>query len=123
MTESYHWANIGGSTSAQYPTDLHGGVTTTAGSANFIVGPGMIGKQVLLVGLILSGRDSAATSTIAIKDHAATATYLTLTVAGGVTPHSQYVPCNIKIPVGGIQSVCSDTDVAATLLFAEAGIV
>lgn len=112
----HHWANIGGSTSAQYPTDFRGAVTTTIGSAGFVTGP-FAGASILLVGIILSGRDATANTTIAVKDHAATATYFTATVAGGVTSHSYFLPVGIVIPVGGISTVCSDTDVTATLIF------
>ena len=114
-----HWTNIGGSTSAQYPTDLIGGVTTTAASSAFLAPQKLAGKVCRLLGYSLGASDGSAITTIAIKDHAATATYYTITVpaAGAGAGRVHTFPRPINIPIGGLQSVCSDTDITATLFF------
>lgn len=111
---SMHWANIGGSTSAQYPSDLIGGVTTTIGSAAFA---GRLAAHTYRLRRVNLGVHSATAQTILVKDHAGTATYLTIYVGPVAGSQETTLEYDIKIPIGGISTVCSDTAITATIEF------
>lgn len=122
MTVSTHfWMEFSGVAAAAYPTDGAGGTTGTIGSSAFAAGNKWAGKAARAIGIEINGRDAAA-ATIAVKDHAGTATYKT--VAAGTAAlfsrESNYIPFGhggIVIPVGGISIVPSDTDLSGTLYF------
>lgn len=109
-----HWTNIGGSTSAQYPTDFIGGTTTTIGSAAFA---GRTAGHTYKLRRVILGVHSAAAQTILIKDHAGTATYLTINVGPVAGSQETELNYDVEIPIGGLSTVCSDTAITATLLF------
>jgi hypothetical protein len=115
------WVNFSGSTSAQYPTDGAGGVTTTQASSAFASGNKWAGKAARLVGVEINDRPAGA-GTVAIKDHAGTATYKTIGTgtAALYSDESNYTRCGlggIVIPVGGISIVASDTGIGGTAYF------
>lgn len=111
------WMNLLNTASAQYPSDLKGGATTTAGNSPFTTS--RASSRVKLIGFQPRNAGAAAAATVAVANHSG-ATQITLPCASAGTEQLPYQPLGIVLDGVGLKLTASNANCGGILFFEDA---